>query len=212
MTIGRKFSKDGRTFYKVDIEKYQLNGDYIFVYQVDQRERTKPLRKTTSTKYTPEYLAEMKAELINSDNILEGTIVHGGNDNIFNNLDIETVRKFFHRLVDKKGKGKESFLTENQLNLFINRAFLGDMSILPIEMTTHHGDAVWIRSLFYIFYKMCTLNKLEPQKKNLPKKYQNLLKDNFTDFGSENDASNNFYFKDEGNIWDLNPYSKISDI
>jgi len=214
MIIGRIFSKKDRTFYKVDIEKYKFNGDYIFVYEVDQRKESNSIRRTTSTKYTTEYLAGLKAEPINSDNILEGTIVEGGDDNIFNSLDISLVRSFFHRLVDKVGKSGKPFITKYELDLFLDRAFLGNKTIPPIQMNTIHGDAYAVRSLFYIFYRMCKDNGFELDKKARQVKYENLLKDNFTNYGNESDVSNNFYFKPKakGNIWGLEPNSKFSEI
>lgn len=212
MIIGRKFSKESRTFYKVEIEKYKHNGEYIFIYEVDQRPKSNSARRITSTKYTPEYLAGLKADPINSDNILEGTLVEGGNDNIFNNLDMSLVRKFFYRLVETEGKSDRPFITEHELDLFIERAFLGNKTISPIHMTTVHGDGYSIRNLFYIFYRMCKDNGYEPLKRGKQKKYENLLKDNFTGYGNESDVSNNFYYNAKENIWGLTPYSKFTEL
>ena len=137
--------------------------------------------------------------VLNSDNISQNftevsTVFKNANfdecligDNKFNNVPIEKVIAFFKQLCDKD----KLVLSELEFNHFIQRAFLGNISIEKQTFNTSKVRKTMIIKMFHQFYQV-SINKFNYEKPNIRKdKYVKLLTDNFSNWDHKS-VSDNF--------------------
>lgn len=114
--------------------------------------------------------------------------VNGGN--LFNpGIELNQVRAYFLQLADPNGMRAKVFLSPEQVDLFLKRAFLKDDTI-PIQVPDHSAySKVAIQKLFYAFFVHCT-QTIEIDSKLSQPKYIRLLTDNIDGFVFETVAHN----------------------
>lgn len=105
-------------------------------------------------------------------------IEDGKEINIFNRkMKLDIPRNHFKRLTTNKSKNGKPFLTETQLDNFIQKAFLGkDLSKQKINIAPN-GEKLLIQSVFYEFYDSYSFDYFGTQQKQ--DVFIKLLTDNF---------------------------------
>lgn len=74
-------------------------------------------------------------------------------ENKFNELAIEKVRSFFNKLVIKKNKKGENWMTPEEFELFMRRSFGEELDLEKPEINMGKGTKGIIIQLFYEFYE-----------------------------------------------------------
>lgn len=98
-------------------------------------------------------------------------------------MPVEIAREHFKELTELKNKKGEPFLKNEQLELFICRAFKSDLSIGKLNFNLTAGKSLKIRKIFYLFYLMATDPASGFETSSYCKeKYIKLLTDNFNGF------------------------------
>jgi hypothetical protein len=126
--------------------------------------------------------------------------------NLFNHLPLDKVRRYFSQLITEPNKKGEPFLTQEQLDLFIKRAFLKDSMIAKIALNATFKESGFIISLFYNFYALSTFHIKAPQGER--QKYQDLLRNNFLEYDKVKAIDSNFYNKSK-RVWPLTNYNQL---
>ncbi|WP_394772328.1 hypothetical protein [Mucilaginibacter sp.] len=141
-------------------------------------------------------LDEQVKPKVNKESGYGKTLGHNGNH--FNNLDLYHVKDFFLLLTTRYNKYGQPFLTEVQVDKFIERAFKDNRSIPKVRFNAQDGEYALIQDLFFIFYEIC-INGFESRPtRGKREKYIKLLTDNFEDFGTESSFKGNFRLKYAG--------------
>ena len=97
-------------------------------------------------------------------------------------MSLDEVRKWFKQLASNKSTNGEPFLTNNQIDQFIERAFAGGKSVPKLTINMAEGERTSITKLFYLFYVHCKNDySIEPTT-HCKEKYVRLLTDNFTNY------------------------------
>lgn len=141
---------------------------FVWNMRRDIEERSKEIKQTKQVE--PELI--LKEKLISSD-VLEMQ------NNLIPKVSIQEVFNHFEWLTKNTNKKNEFYLTNEQLLIFINSAFVNKKPIkqkfnaLPIVKKE-------VRTIFYNFYKKCQ-NK-ETNQTALKEKYFNIMSDSFEGF------------------------------
>ena len=98
-------------------------------------------------------------------------------ENTFNNEPIKEVKEFFKSLYTEVNTGGEKFLTKEEFDNFISRAFQNNNSITPLRLRLKRGDKTRVQYLFFEFKEYCKGGKGTNNEK-----YITLLTDNFTNY------------------------------
>ncbi|SOD98051.1 hypothetical protein [Spirosoma fluviale] len=115
--------------------------------------------------------------------------------NVFNErMHLDEVRKYFIQLAKNSSKNGNPFLTIEQFEQFINRAFVGEPFTEKLSMNEKTGDKGKVIGLFYLFFTRCTthqpkIGKLDPNA--TVEKYIRLLTDHFDNWTFD-EVKNNF--------------------
>ena len=102
--------------------------------------------------------------------------------NIFNSMPLDEVRRWFMQLADNNSTNGKPFLTPEQVEQFIERAFLGHTNIPDLTFNVADGERTSITKLFYLFYQRCTNDYAIEPTKHCKEKYVRLLTDHFTNY------------------------------
>ena len=111
-------------------------------------------------------------------------------------MHLAEVRKWFIQLAENNSKNGKPFLTIEQVGQFIERAFVGNVTIQKLTLNMAEGERTSITKLFYLFYQRCTNDYAIEPTKHCKEKYVRLLTDNFTNynyntvFGTFNNSRN----------------------
>ena len=109
--------------------------------------------------------------------------------NEFNNAPLIAVRNYFMQLAAPAGKREVAFLTPDQVDIFIRKAFLNEGWQPEQKLNVGKRDQVCVRSLFYKFYTDCTTKESIAMgiegTIQCKDKYVRLLTDNFTNYDKE---------------------------
>lgn len=93
-------------------------------------------------------------------------------------MNIEIPKNHFRVLTTSSSQNGNPYLSEDQFNDFIKRAFLGKKETDKIELFIKPNNKLKVQYLFYDFYKLCKKEYCEYEKAIFVK----LLTDNFTNF------------------------------
>lgn len=122
-------------------------------------------------------------------------------ENHFNTMPLSEVKRYFSQLTTEKSKNGKSFLSREDVNRFIARAFVGATYLPKLELNLANGEKQFVWSLFYNYYVRCTTNYQYEINSRCKDKYIDLLSDNFTNF-TRQQIANNFH-KEVGRKWPL---------
>jgi hypothetical protein len=115
--------------------------------------------------------------------------------NIFNpSMPLEEVRRWFTKLANTSSKNGSPFLTVEQVDQFVKRAFEGESFADKLSMNTKNGDKGTVIGLFHSYYIYCVthktnMGKIDPVASR--EKYIRLLTDHFDNWTFE-EVRNNF--------------------
>ena len=124
-------------------------------------------------------------------------------ENVFNEMHLNKVRTWFIQLTKKKSLGNSMpFLTEQQFNLFVDKAFCKNDSIGMITANLANGELEIMGALFYNYYEKC--KHLGFVAKGHQKAYVGLLTENFTNYSHLKDSlyTNFTKYGDRKSAWD----------
>ena len=120
--------------------------------------------------------------------------------NTFNEMPIEEVKRFFMQLATSKTRKGESYLSPEDVEKFVHRAFTGNHSIPQLTLNNpanrHKGRII---GLFHTYYSACNTHHPKTGRidKNAdPDRYIRLLTDNFDNWTFEQVKGN---FRSGGN-------------
>lgn len=113
--------------------------------------------------------------------------------NKFNGMGIDKVREHFLQLTTSINKNKQPYLTESQLELFLEQVFIEGKTLEAnkIDINYSNGAKKEIYRLFYEFYTQSISSIKIESSLNCKEKYVRLLTDNFNNFDYKK-FSNNF--------------------
>ncbi|GAB4020254.1 hypothetical protein GCM10028808_60780 [Spirosoma migulaei] len=138
-----------------------------------------------------DYLKWLKVRLKGYENFEHIPLVPAesqSNKNKFNEMPIEEVRKYFIPLAKKKSlNNSEAFLTEDQVDLFIDKAFCKNENIGILTANLSDGDMEIMGALFYNYYRKCINLGFAPTR-GKQKEYTLLLTDNFSNYAHLKDS------------------------
>lgn len=102
--------------------------------------------------------------------------------NKFNSpMPLLTVRKYFMQLSNSPRKNRGAFLTPDEVNLFVRRAFVKEKGIGEMTLKVGPKDQLYVWKIFYQLYDYCLLNHYEDTSQ-CREDYIRLLTDNFTNY------------------------------
>lgn len=128
---------------------------------------------------------ELLGEPQQPDNLKAGTTPADELNVFCKNMPLSIPKEHFKRLTEKSSKNGQPFLTQDQFDNFINRAFLGKKELLSQKMNlAQKGEKLKIQNLFYQFYENYSFDYLGTgQTKDI---FVKLLTDNFIGWEYEN--------------------------
>lgn len=129
---------------------------------------------------------------------------------------IGLIRNYFSFLTIMPSKSGGTFLTKEQLEQFIERAFLGREDLPKIRFNAVQGEYNQIVYYFYMFYTIC-INSEDSAKKRgeIKEAYKKLLIDNFTNFGKLEHVYKNFHRGPSGKLivpYRVTPYQTLDSL
>jgi|GEM_PF-5418755 len=107
--------------------------------------------------------------------------------NVFNDMPLKEVYKYFEPLVNQKGRSQQFYLTNIDLMLFIKVAFCGEPISVKLTFNIGRGDLGKISYFFYQYFEICSVKKGYQANKD---QYVKLLTDNFSNFNYNSVFSN----------------------
>ena len=124
--------------------------------------------------------------------------------NVFNSMPLDEVRKWFTQLVESNSKNGNTFLTSENVDIFIDRAFGGELFAEKLSINEKIGDKANVIGLFHLFYTYCITHqsgrgKIDPNA--TAEKYIRLITDYFDNWTFEQVKNN---FRSGGN-WKRTP-------
>jgi hypothetical protein len=118
------------------------------------------------------------------ENFSEISKVAGDKQNSFcKEMPLKIAKDHFKIFTEKKSKNQKSFLTIEQFEIFIERAFRGKVTLPKQKFNQKHGDKLLIQAVFYDFYNNNCFKYFSTMQ--CQDKFILLLTDNFEgwDFG-----------------------------
>ncbi|UEG50874.1 hypothetical protein LK994_05220 [Ferruginibacter lapsinanis] len=156
-------------FQKPDIDKLNIKNLFQFWYKEFSTKEHRSIK-------TP----EQEKDLSNSNDSV----------NVFcNAMPISVPKEHFAKFTETNSKNNKPFLTNEQLNSFIEKAFYGKTDIKKQTINYGKRERLFIVKRFYEFYLMCS-TEYENTTQCQPK-YIRLLTDNFINWEFDN-IKNNF--------------------
>jgi hypothetical protein len=128
----------------------------------------------------------------------------------FDCIDLTIIRAFFLSLTTTNNKSGEPYLSIEQLNTFIERAFKGNKNLPKVKFNALYGEYTQIIYLFYIFYTISVQHEALGSRSVIKLKYQKLLTDNFENFGTMNHVRDNFHKAPKINPWIFMPHDSLN--
>ncbi|GAB2553707.1 hypothetical protein [Spirosoma areae] len=106
-----------------------------------------------------------------------------GKKNRFNPpMSLGVIDKWFMQLANTKSKNGNPFLTVDQVQKFIERAFTLNTDVPIQTFNLANGERTSIEKLFYLYYEKCKNDYTYEPTKHSKAKYVRLLTDNFTNY------------------------------
>lgn len=175
------YKKHLPNFYK--LEKFFQTNKILKIFQAqDIVENITYLKKLIEDlEKTPEGI-----DVVDNDSFLN----HSSEENIFcKGMPIEFAIDHFKKFTEPDSKKGTKFLTPEQLNNFISKAFLGNVKLEKQNFNYSRGERRIIKKHFYFFYTKVMEKKydLRPTCRDY---YISLLSDNFNDFTFKNVKDN----------------------
>ncbi|QJW90749.1 hypothetical protein HNV11_15845 [Spirosoma taeanense] len=132
-----------------------------------------------------QYIGEIKPYLKDSQHNDSDTSTPAAIDdqkNNFNSMALQEVRQWFIKLADNNSKNGKPFLTAEQVEQFIERAFVGSANIPKLTFNIAKSERTSVTKLFYLYYQRCTQDYAVESTKHCKQKYVQLLTDHFTNY------------------------------
>ena len=103
--------------------------------------------------------------------------------NTFNSMPLDEVKRWFIQLAENNSKNGKPFLTIEQVEQFIERAFVGNTNIQKLTLNYANREKLILWKLFYQYYQNCvSIDRSVERGVQCRDKYIKLLTDNFTNF------------------------------
>ncbi|CAN5197820.1 hypothetical protein BH09BAC4_BH09BAC4_20720 [soil metagenome] len=122
--------------------------------------------------------------------------------NVFNRMSLERVEEWFMQLSTNISKNGEPFLKKEQVQSFIDQAFILNITLTKFTLNYAPGEKLALWKLFYQYYQSCvSVNNSYERNVQSRDRYIKLLTDHFTNFTFE-EVRQNFGNKVKKN-WNL---------
>lgn len=96
---------------------------------------------------------------------------------LINEMPIEDVKNHFKKLVEKRNKNSQNWMTPEDFDVFIRRSFGLKLDLTKPKINIGPAGKYAVVKLFYLFYEECLIGNYMPNNKKEP--FVNLLKDAF---------------------------------
>ena len=126
---------------------------------------------------------QLKPDTISS-NIVDSKAADSNNQkNLFNPpMSLDEIRNWFIQLAENNSENSKPFLSVEQVDQFIERAFAGNTQLPKLTLNIAKGERTSITKLFYLYFQRCIQDYAIEPTKHCKEKYVRLLTDNFTNY------------------------------
>ncbi len=169
----------------------ELSGSMLYAdyckLQIEEEERIHEYEKEYPA--GPEYPIPVKPESIQKNNDQSESKKPEPVNVFCKSMPLRIPKDHFKVFTEKNSKNGKPFLTPEQLDAFIDRAFCGNSNILKQKFNQTVGEKLFIQSVFYEFYYKYCFDYFSTMK--CQDNFVRLLTDNFEGWNFKN-VKNNF--------------------